>query len=147
MNRLPPPQVNGTATARLNPHDPHWGRFEDGGNALGGIDNVQQNEQQGRQQDIYSRLQQLRDQEITRLKGEVFGKQKAQMGRNLRSGSEVHLQAMQASVGLSQASLYNQLNRFYGAKPDPYGAFSRSINFAQSFSYQPIDPYSPHFGF
>lgn len=102
---------------------------------------------------MYARMQQLRDKEIDRLKEMVFAARKNQNGRVLQPVDETKVAASIARA--NNISLTNALNmRQYGAKPDPYGAFSRSINPIHSFSYEPRDAYTyearytaPQFGF
>lgn len=145
------PQVNATGEGLLNPHDPYWGRGPNAGAAggargnLGGISsttggNIQRNEV-GIQ--YYARLQALRDAEIKRLQGKVFGGNVQQTGGVLYPADMLEVNATTKFQTQQTQSLMNQLNvEMYGAKPDPFGAFSRTIQAVNSFSYEPRNAFT-----
>lgn len=143
-------RTNATAMGPLNPHDPYWGRFEGGGNAWGGVDGVRPGE---RTRDLYADLQAAREQAIKQMTAQAFGGKTALPGRVMQPADVLEANAA-TNFGRSQAiTLNGSMNAHYGAKPDAYGAFSRSIQVVNSFAYEPRDAYTyaakytPAFGF
>lgn len=143
-------RINATAMGPLNPHDPYWGRFEGGGNAWGGIDGVRPGE---RTRDLYANLQAAREVAIKQLGKQTFGGSPTQPGRVMAPADILESNAATKFARLQAISLNGSLNSYYGAKPDAYGAFSRSIQAVNSFAYEPRDAYTyeaqytPAFGF
>lgn len=139
-------QVNGTAMGILNPHDPYWGRFESGGSALGGVDGLRKSE---KERDLYSDLAEARRLAIKKLGSMTFGIDDSidSKGRSLQP---IDILAARSKFADKQAFVLSEQRRNeYGAKPDPYGAFSRKIETVHTFTYEPRDPYTftPRFGF
>lgn len=133
-------RVNATATGPLNPHDPYWGRFEGGGNAFGGVDTLRPGE---RTRDIYADLQRGRELAIKDLQAKTFGGGGiSRAGRSLQPVDALETNASTKFASAQNLVLTNSMNAQYGAKPDPYGVYGRSIQLVNSFSYEPRNAYT-----
>lgn len=92
--------------------------------------------------DLYKYLQAVREKEINQMKTKIFTENppKPEIPQQL-----LPLDAI-VRAARSQIDYANELsltNAVYGAKSDPFGAFSRTIKSATHYAtYQPVDAYT-----
>lgn len=132
-------QVNGEGEGKLtnndnikfgneyNPNDAYLGAKRDGSQV----------------DQYYARLQEMRNKYIKDTQSKVFGSGSSLTPGTLIPASTLDANATTKFQATQSAAMMNQMNiEEYGAKKDQYGAFSRSIETVNSFSYTPRDPFT-----